>query len=85
MSQENAQERIIVLLRRILEDKDKHSDRWDAGVALHEGGLGLDSLDTATLSVLLEREFGRDPYTAGVFPGTLGELSAYMEEKRPIA
>ena len=41
------------------------------------GGLGLDSLETAELSVRLEKQFGRDPYSAGLIVQTVGELEDY--------
>jgi acyl carrier protein len=36
--------------------------------------LGLESLDVAELSAILEDDLGRDPYSAGVLPRTVGEL-----------
>lgn len=37
-------------------------------------GLGLESLDVAELSAILEDDLGRDPYSAGVLPRTVGEI-----------
>jgi acyl carrier protein len=39
--------------------------------------LGLDSLELAELSAILEDDLGRDPYTEGIIPLTLGELVAF--------
>lgn len=39
--------------------------------------LTLDSLELAELSVLLEDTFGRDPYTEGIVPHTVGEIVAF--------
>lgn len=39
--------------------------------------LELDSLELAELSVLLEDTFGRDPYTEGIVPRTVGEIVAF--------
>ena len=36
--------------------------------------LGLESLDVAELSAVLEDDLGRDPYSAGVLPRTVGEI-----------
>jgi acyl carrier protein len=36
--------------------------------------LGLESLDVAELSAILEDELGRDPYSAGVLPRTVSEI-----------
>ena len=42
--------------------------------SLYADGLGLDSLETAELSALLEDEIGTDPFTEGLLPQTVGEL-----------
>jgi acyl carrier protein len=36
--------------------------------------LGLESLDVAELSAILEDDLGRDPYSAGFLPETVGQL-----------
>jgi acyl carrier protein len=36
--------------------------------------LGLESLDLAELSAILEDELGRDPYSEGVLPRTVGDV-----------
>lgn len=41
--------------------------------------LGLDSLELAELSAVLEDDLGRDPYTAGLVPETVGELVAFYQ------
>lgn len=41
--------------------------------------LGLDSLELAELSAALEDDLGRDPYTAGLVPETVGELIAFYQ------
>ena len=38
---------------------------FDASTRLFADGLGLDSLETAELSALLEDEHGRDPFSVG--------------------
>ena len=47
--------------------------------SLYAGGLGLDSLETAELSALLEDELGTDPFSSGVMPQTVGELIAFYD------
>jgi len=42
--------------------------------AVLDDDLGLDSLELAELSAILEEQFGRDPYTAGVIPRTVGDV-----------
>jgi acyl carrier protein len=42
--------------------------------------LGLDSLELAELSAVLEDEFGRDPFSEGILPDTVGELADFYEQ-----
>lgn len=42
--------------------------------------LGLDSLELAELSAVLEDEIGHDPYSDGIVPETVGELVGYYEQ-----
>ena len=41
--------------------------------------LDLDSLELAELSVMLEDNLGRDPYTEGIVPSTVGEIAAFYD------
>ena len=50
---------------------------------LYDGGLGLDSLDAATLAAMLENEFQTDPYNVGEFPQTISDIVAFYSS-RPI-
>lgn len=43
------------------------------------GDLGLDSLELAELSAVLEDELGYDPFSDGVVPETVAELIAYYD------
>lgn len=45
--------------------------------ALFAEGLALESLEVAELSALLETRFGRDPFTDGETPQTVGEIFDY--------
>ena len=60
-------ETVTLLLRR------KNIDA-DVGLESVLSELGLESLDLAELSAILEDELGRDPYSAGVLPSTVGEI-----------
>ena len=42
-------------------------------------GLGLDSLETAELSALLEDTHGTDPFQAEEMPQTVGDIFAFYE------
>jgi acyl carrier protein len=39
--------------------------------------LGMDSLELAELSAVLEDELGHDPYSEGIVPETVAELVAF--------
>jgi acyl carrier protein len=41
------------------------------------GDLGLDSLELAELSAVLEDEVGHDPFSEGIVPETVAELIGY--------
>jgi hypothetical protein len=49
----------------------------DPGLGLYDGGYGLDSMDTATLSAMLSERFEDDPYMSGIFPKNIGEIVAF--------
>lgn len=40
--------------------------------------LGMDSMEIAELSAILEDTFGSDPYTEGLMPATVQDLIAYF-------
>lgn len=47
---------------------------------LYRDGLGLDSLEAAELSAVLEDELGTDPFSAGdELPGTVGDILAFYD------
>jgi acyl carrier protein len=47
---------------------------------LYGDGLGLDSLEAAELSAVLEDEYGSDPFSAGgEMPETVGDIVAFYE------
>lgn len=76
-----AEQTIRSFLKRANKDPDVRSD-----TALFADGLGLDSLETAELSAMLEDDLGRDPYTEGMLPQTVGEiLDFYGDEVLPSA
>jgi acyl carrier protein len=43
------------------------------------GELALDSLEVAELSAVLEDDLGRDPYTEGITPRTVGEVIEFYD------
>ena len=48
-----------------------------ADVPLYADGVGLDSLETAELSAVLEDEHGSDPYSTSTMPQTLNDILAF--------
>ena len=52
----------------------------EPAAGLYQGGLGMDSLDAAEFSTLLERAFGRDPYSSGDFPRTVADVIAFYRQ-----
>jgi acyl carrier protein len=44
------------------------------------GDLGLDSLDVAEFSAVLEDNLGRDPYSEGIVPRTVGDVIEFYDE-----
>jgi acyl carrier protein len=70
-------------IRTFLGRADKDTD-ITLDTPLFADGLGLDSLQTAELSVMLEDEVGRDPFSDGLLPATVGEiLDFYREDFQP--
>ena len=65
-------ETIEMLLRRRLDDVPEIVP--DARL---QEDLTLDSLELAELSVLLEDNLGRDPYTEGIVPRTVDDVAAF--------
>jgi acyl carrier protein len=48
---------------------------------LYADGIGLDSLETAELSAVLEDELGSDPFTADEMPQTLADILAFYGDE----
>lgn len=70
---------VVQTLTSFLRRVDKYVD-FDAATPLYADGLGLDSLETAELSALLEDELGRDPFSAGSMPETVGDIIRFHTE-----
>jgi acyl carrier protein len=60
-------------IRSFLERADKLVE-FTPETPIFGEGLGLDSLEAAELSALLEDEFGTDPFSAGDFAETVGQI-----------
>jgi acyl carrier protein len=64
-------------IRSFLVRARKPTDDLTPGRPLYADGIGLDSLETAELSAVLEDTFGTDPYSAGEMPQTVGQILAF--------
>ncbi len=62
----------------------KRAKKGEKGIELDTGlyseGIGLDSLETAELSAVLEDELGSDPFSAdGEMPETIGDIVDFYD------
>ncbi len=65
---------IIAVINTILQHSNLPTDNVELSSQLYDEGLGIDSLSAAELSAALEKTFGKDPYTSGQLPQTVGEI-----------
>ena len=66
-------------IQEFLVRANKAPETLSPDLPLYADGIGLDSLETAELSAVLEDTFGTDPYSAGDMPQTIGEIIAFYE------
>jgi acyl carrier protein len=71
------QNSILALIQSLLERSGKGDLPVAIDTAIHGDGLGLDSLETAELSAMLEDEFGTDPFGEGLMPETVADIVAF--------
>jgi len=74
------QSSILAMIQSLLERADKGDITVTPDSVLHGDGLGLDSLETAELSAILEDEYGTDPFGAGLMPETVAEIVAFYND-----
>ncbi len=74
----DVEQAITSFLKRTKKDKAVQLD-----TSLYAEGIGLDSLETAELSAILEDELGRDPFSEGQTPQTVGDIVAFYEDEAP--
>ena len=76
MSTDHDQVRAVI--RDFLARTDKGADGWSDETGLWGEGLGLDSLEAAELSAMLEDAFGSDPFSTSVdLPETVGDVVGF--------
>ena len=76
----DAQVKVMTVISSLLERADKGDVDVTLESPVHGDGLGLDSLESAELSALLEDEFGSDPFSAGLMPETVGEIVSFYAQ-----
>jgi acyl carrier protein len=68
------------VISQFLKRSNKGQDGMTDETGLWGDGLGLDSLEAAELSAMLEDEFGSDPFSAGgEMPERVGDIVAFYE------
>ena len=67
-------------IRGFLRQQQKSED-IDVDTRLFADGIGLDSLQTAELSVVLEDTLGTDPFSEGEMPQSVGEILDFYDKK----
>jgi acyl carrier protein len=65
-------------LRSFLVRVEKGTD-FNRDTPLYADGIGLDSLETAELSAVLEDEYGTDPFSADAMPQTVGDIVDFYD------
>jgi len=72
------QETSRAVINDFLQRAEKSTEGWTDATGLWGDGLGLDSLEAAELSAMLEDEFGTDPFSAGgELPECVGDIVAF--------
>lgn len=66
-------------VRSFLERAQKSADVLTADTPLYADGVGLDSLETAELSAVLEDTYGSDPFQGETMPQTVGDILAFYD------
>ena len=60
---------------------NKSVESLDPDLPLYADGIGLDSLETAELSAILEDTFGSDPFSSGgEMPQLVGDILGFYEQ-----
>lgn len=64
-------------ITEFLDRVDKLPAAVTPDLVLHADGIGLNSLDIAELSAVLEDEFGTDPFSSDQMPETVGDILSF--------
>jgi acyl carrier protein len=74
----DAQNVVVNAIRSLVRRRKGASSDVNLDSGLYDD-LSLDSLDVAELSAVLEDDLGRDPYSEGLVPRTVGEVVDFYE------
>jgi acyl carrier protein len=72
-SQQKAEQAVRSFVARVKPE----AGELELDTPLYADGAGLDSLETAELSAVLEDELGTDPFTSDAMPQTLGDILSF--------
>jgi acyl carrier protein len=64
-------------ISEFLDRVEKAPENLTPDLVLHADGIGLNSLEIAELSAVLEDEFGTDPFSGDEMPETVGDIYAF--------
>jgi acyl carrier protein len=68
---------VIEMIKTILKHQAMPVTEVKTSSELYDDGIGLDSLCVAELSAMLEKAYGRDPYTSNVMPRTVSDIVSF--------
>lgn len=71
---------IIDMIETVLRHQGFPERDVGTGSPLYDDGIGLDSLCVAELSSMLEKKYGKDPYTSAVLPRTVGDILRFYRD-----
>jgi acyl carrier protein len=74
-----AQSEVEQTIRAFLSRANRTAEALGPDVPLYADGIGLDSLETAELSAVLEDSFGADPFSTGDMPQTVGDILSFYD------
>lgn len=75
----NTENDIIDIIKTIRKHQGFRDDEFGLDAPLYDDGIGLDSLCVAELSAMLEKKYGRDPYTSGILPLTVRDIVSFYD------
>jgi acyl carrier protein len=70
---------VMSIISQFLDRLEKSHGELTDETPLYAEGLGLDSVEAAELSAILEDEFGTDPFSQGEVPETVGDIISFYE------